>query len=65
MLEVSFLSEIDLFEQLPNSCLEAIEDSSVLDCSAGHLFRQAEQTGRVLFVPMRGSWRAAKNSRLE
>ena len=51
MLEVSFLSEIDLFRQLPDSCLEALEkDSNVLNCSAGHLFFQPEQTGRVLFV---------------
>jgi hypothetical protein len=48
MLDVSFLSEIDLFKQLPDSCLEALEkDSNVLDYSAGHLFFQPEQTGRV------------------
>jgi CRP/FNR family transcriptional regulator, cyclic AMP receptor protein len=58
MLDVSFLSEIDLFKQLPDSCLEALEkDSNVLNCSAGHLFFQPEQTGRVLFVLEKGSVR--------
>ena len=59
MLDVSFLSEIDLFKHLPDSCLEALEkDSEVLNCSAGHLFFQSEQTGRVLFVLEKGSVRA-------
>jgi CRP-like cAMP-binding protein len=58
MLDVSFLSEIDLFRQLPDSCREALEkDSNVLNCSAGHLFFQPEQTGRVLFVLEKGSVR--------
>lgn len=58
MLDVSFLSEIDLFKQLPDSCLEALEkDSNVLNCSAGHLFFRPEQTGRVLFVLEKGSVR--------
>jgi signal-transduction protein with cAMP-binding, CBS, and nucleotidyltransferase domain len=58
MLEVSFLSEIDLFKQLPDSCLEALEkDCHVLNCRAGHLFFQPEQTGRVLFVLETGSVR--------
>ena len=58
MLDVSFLSEINLFKHLPDSCLEALEnDSHVLNCSAGHLFFQPEQTGRVLFVLEKGSVR--------
>jgi CRP/FNR family transcriptional regulator, cyclic AMP receptor protein len=58
MLDVSFLSEIDLFKQLPDSCLEALEkDSNVLNCGAGHLFFQPEQIGRVLFVLEKGSVR--------
>jgi CRP-like cAMP-binding protein len=58
MLDVSSLSEIDLFKQLPDSCLEALEkESNVLNCSAGHLFFQPEQTGRVLFVLEKGSVR--------
>ena len=51
MLDVSSLSRIDLFKHLPDSCLEALEkNSEVLNCSAGHLLFQPEQTGRVLFV---------------
>ena len=58
MLDVSVLSEIDLFKQLPDSCLEALEkDSNVLNYSAGHLFFQPEQTGRVLFILEKGSVR--------
>jgi CRP/FNR family cyclic AMP-dependent transcriptional regulator len=58
MLDASFLSGIDLFKCLPDSCLEALErDSSVLNCSAGHLFFQPEQTGTVLFVLEKGSVR--------
>jgi CRP/FNR family transcriptional regulator, cyclic AMP receptor protein len=58
MLDVSFLSGLDLFDRLPDSCLEALEkDSNVLNCSAGHLFFQPEQTGRVLFVLEQGSVR--------
>ena len=58
MLEVSVLSEIDLFKHLPDSCLEALErDSNLLNCNAGHLFFQPEQVGRVLFVLEMGSVR--------
>jgi len=58
MLDVSSLSEIDLFKHLPDSCLQALEkDSVVLNCSAGHLFFQPEQTGRAFFVLEKGSVR--------
>jgi CRP/FNR family transcriptional regulator, cyclic AMP receptor protein len=58
MLDVSCFSEIDLFRQLPDSCLEALEkDSSVLNCGAGHLFFQPDQIGRMLFVLEKGSVR--------
>jgi CRP-like cAMP-binding protein len=58
MLDVSSLSEIDLFKRLPDSCLEALEkDSNLLNCSTGHLFFRPEQTGRVLFVLEKGSVR--------
>lgn len=61
MLGVSFLSEIDLFKHLPDSCLEVLEkDSHLLNCSAGYLFFQPEQTGRVLFVLETGSVRTFK-----
>ena len=58
MLDVSSLSEIDLFKHLPDSCLEALEkDGNVLNCSARHLFFQPRQTGKVLFVLEKGSVR--------
>lgn len=58
MLEVSSLSGIELFKHLPISCLEALEKASnLLNCPAGHLFFQPDQTGRVLFVLETGSVR--------
>jgi CRP/FNR family cyclic AMP-dependent transcriptional regulator len=61
MLDVSFLSGIDLFKHLPDPCLEALEkDSNVVNCSAGHLFFRPGQTGRVLFVLEKGSVRTFK-----
>ena len=58
MLDASCLSEIELFKQIPDSCLEALEkDSNVLSCSAGHLLFQPDQIGRVLFVLEKGSVR--------
>jgi CRP/FNR family transcriptional regulator len=58
MFDVGFLSGIDLFKHLPDSCLEALEkDSNVLNCSAGYLFFQPEQAGGVLFVLEKGSVR--------
>ena len=58
MLDVSFLSGIDLFQHLPDSCLEALEkDSQIFDCKSGHLFYVAEQTGRTLFILEKGSVR--------
>lgn len=58
MLDVSFLSGIDLFQHLPHSCLEALEkDSQVFECTGGHLFYVAEQTGRTLFILEKGSVR--------
>jgi hypothetical protein len=53
MLEGSPLSGIELFKHLPDACLEALE----MNCCAGHLFFQAEQTGSVLFVLEKGSVR--------
>jgi CRP/FNR family transcriptional regulator, cyclic AMP receptor protein len=58
MRDLSFLSGIDLFNHLPDSCVEVLQDdSNILNCSAGHLFFQPEQTGRVLFVLEEGSVR--------
>jgi CRP-like cAMP-binding protein len=61
MLDVSFLSGIDLFKHLPDSCLEALEkESNIVNYSAGHLFFRPGQTGRVLFVLEKGSVRTFK-----
>jgi len=58
MPDVGFFSGIDLFKELPYSCLETIDrDSHTLDCSAGHRFYAAGQTGRMLFVLEKGSVR--------
>ncbi len=58
MLDVGFLSGIDLFKELPDSCLASLKkDSHALDCSAGHQFYAAGQTGRMLFVLEKGSVR--------
>jgi CRP/FNR family transcriptional regulator len=55
MLDVTSLSRIELFKHLSDSCLEALEkNSEVLNCSAGHLLFQAQQTGRALFVLEKG-----------
>src|ERR1700739_2604418 len=55
MLDVRFLSGIDLFQDLPDSCLEVLQkDSDVFDCKSGHLFYVAEQTGRKLFILEKG-----------
>lgn len=68
MVDVSFLTEIDLFKNLSASCLEALEkDSHTLECGAGHLFYAAEQMGRVLFVLEKGSirtFRACRDGKL-
>ena len=48
MLDISFLSGIELFKHLPDFCLEALEKgSNIVNCSAGHLFFRPGQTGRV------------------
>jgi len=55
MLDARFLSGIDLFQGVPDSCLEVLEkDSDVFDCKSGHLFYVAEQTGRKLFILEKG-----------
>jgi CRP/FNR family transcriptional regulator, cyclic AMP receptor protein len=62
MVDVSSLAEIDLFKDLSDSWLEALEnDSRILDCGAGHLFYGAEHTGRDLFVLEKGSVRTFKS----
>jgi hypothetical protein len=56
MLGVSFLSEIDLFKHLPDSCLEVLEkDSNLLNCSAGYLFSAQNKLAECS-----SSWRRAR-----
>ena len=58
MLDASFLSEIDLFKQVPDSCLYQLEkNSNELNCKAGHVFFRSEQIGGMLFVLEKGSVR--------
>jgi CRP/FNR family transcriptional regulator, cyclic AMP receptor protein len=58
VLDLSVFSEIDLFRDLPETCLDVLErESNVLDCRAGHLFFQPAQTGRVIFVLEKGAVR--------
>lgn len=61
MLDVSVFSEIDLFTDLPESCLEVLErESNVLDCGAGHIFFESEQPGKMLFVLEAGAVRISR-----
>jgi CRP-like cAMP-binding protein len=61
-IKVNFLSEIAAFKNLPEACLDALEKGSdVMNCSAGHLFFQPEQTGRVLFVLEAGTVRTFRS----
>jgi CRP-like cAMP-binding protein len=53
--QTEFLAEVDLFKQLPESCLDSlVNDSRTLDCPPGHLFFQTGQIGNSLFVLEKG-----------
>ncbi len=53
--QTDFLFEVDLFKQLPVSCLDSlVNESRTLDCSAGYLFFRAGQIGNSLFVLEKG-----------
>jgi CRP-like cAMP-binding protein len=55
MLEAAALSKVDLFRDLPASCLEALERSSqAREYPAGHIFFRAGETGQRLFLIERG-----------
>ena len=59
--QTEFLVGVDLFKHLPESCLDSlVNDSRILDCSAGHLFFQAGQVGNSLFVLEKGRVRMFK-----
>ena len=49
--EAAALSALDLFQDLPDSCLRAIEEAStVRDFRTGHTFFRMGETGEVLFI---------------
>jgi CRP/FNR family transcriptional regulator len=55
LVEAASLSALDLFKELPSSCLRALEtDSEVLNFKAGHVFFQPGERGEVLFFLERG-----------
>lgn len=55
-VEATSLPAVDLFKDLPGSCLRAIErTSNVQEFGAGHIFFQPGETGNVLFLLEKGS----------
>lgn len=55
LVEAASFSAIDLFKDLPPSCLQALEKKSeVRDFPEGHLFFQAGESGEALFVLEKG-----------
>lgn len=61
--EATSLSAVDLFTDLPGSCLRAIERTSeVQELGAGHVFFQPGETGNVLFLLERGSVQTFRTS---
>jgi len=55
LIEASSLSAIDLFKDLPASCLRALEnDSEVLNFRPGHTFFRPGERGQVLFFLEKG-----------
>jgi CRP/FNR family transcriptional regulator len=55
LVEASSLSGIDLFQGLPASCLEAVEQNSkVREFRAGHAFFRPGESGQVLFFLEKG-----------
>lgn len=61
--EVTSLSAVDLFKDLPGSCLRAIERTSeVQELGAGHVLFQPGETGNVLFLLEKGSVQTFRTS---
>lgn len=62
-VEVTSLSAVDLFKDLPGSCLRAIERTSkVQEFGVGHVFFQQGETGNVLFLLESGSVQTFRTS---
>jgi CRP-like cAMP-binding protein len=63
LLEAASLSTVDLFRDLPDSCLKALEQSSeTRDLPAGHLFFRTGETGEQLFLLERGQVQTFRKS---
>jgi CRP/FNR family transcriptional regulator len=56
LVEAASLSTVDLFRDLPEACLRALEDASeVRDIAAGRVIFRAGETGQRLFVLEKGA----------
>jgi CRP-like cAMP-binding protein len=63
LVEAASFSAIDLFKDLPASCLQALEKGSeVRDFLEGHVFFQPGESGEVLFVLEKGHVRTFRES---
>lgn len=61
--EATSLSAVNLFKDLPGSCLRAIERASeVQELGAGHVFFHPGETGNALFLLERGSVQTFRTS---
>jgi CRP/FNR family transcriptional regulator, dissimilatory nitrate respiration regulator len=62
-VETASLFALDLFKELPTSCLEALErDSRVESVETGHIFFQPGQRGQVLFLLEKGAVQTYRTS---
>ena len=56
LLESASLSTVDLFKGLPDSCLQEIDEGSVVqDFRTGHFFFQTGEVGELLFLLEKGA----------
>lgn len=61
--ETAALSALDLFKDLPPSCLRAIEEAStVQDFRSGHTFFRLGESGEVLFILEKGAVQTFRTS---
>jgi CRP-like cAMP-binding protein len=61
--EAAALSALDLFKDLPDYCLRAIEQASTArDFRAGHTFFRLGETGEVLFILEKGAVQTFRTS---
>ncbi|HYK39479.1 MAG TPA: cyclic nucleotide-binding domain-containing protein, partial [Candidatus Eremiobacteraceae bacterium] len=62
-VEAASLFALDLFKELPPSCLESLEkDSRVETVETGHVFFRPGQRGEVLFLLEKGAVRTFRTS---